>query len=427
MSIQQFAGFADADIQYNIHRFTPPVPHIKYSKLSPAKWSTSVLKSEVSSASTLENAEPGFDFTEEEMEKLKLWPAGVIPYYIDEFSFDKVFRDRIRTFLAETNRIAGLNFFELYRPPEDEKSRWVIFINRQGLLGCADHPFKNFTTVGVQKVVLGYDCLATGGELAEAVLALVGVPPQHNAPDRDEYINIVEKNIMPGKAYLFNILKNDEWLFHEVDYDFLSAGHYSLHKYTVNGMATIEPVREIKVTIGEGTGFSYNDIWKIRMLYNFISKKRLRSANVPECSKLFNLSSNFSNFEPESEDEVQPRKKPPKYLGLPDNTQGLLESPTGNSHSEEPVGSTPPSNIKSNKKASSEEDDSEGVEYNVNQNMPEINNSKEEFPKSNKMKQKVPVDPEKILELSDYKTEDENELKPADRKFTRPGGKQRIV
>lgn len=50
-----------------------------------------------------------------------------------------------------------------------------------------------------QQVILGYDCMTTGGELAEAVLAIAGVPPQHNSPDRDEYIQVLEKNIVPGK------------------------------------------------------------------------------------------------------------------------------------------------------------------------------------------------------------------------------------
>lgn len=49
-----------------------------------------------------------------------------------------------------------------------------------------------------QQVVLGYHCMSTEGELAEAVLAIAGVPAQHNAPDRDYYILIKEENIIPG-------------------------------------------------------------------------------------------------------------------------------------------------------------------------------------------------------------------------------------
>lgn len=50
----------------------------------------------------------------------------------------------------------------------------------------------------LQKVILGYNCLNTGEELAEVILLLVGVPPMHNSPDRDNYVTVVTKNILPG-------------------------------------------------------------------------------------------------------------------------------------------------------------------------------------------------------------------------------------
>lgn len=35
------------------------------------------------------NQEPGFDLTKEEIAKFKIWDRGVIPYFIDEYSFGK--------------------------------------------------------------------------------------------------------------------------------------------------------------------------------------------------------------------------------------------------------------------------------------------------------------------------------------------------
>lgn len=34
-----------------------------------------------------DDEDSGFDFTENEMVKFHIWPLGVIPYYIDDFSF----------------------------------------------------------------------------------------------------------------------------------------------------------------------------------------------------------------------------------------------------------------------------------------------------------------------------------------------------
>lgn len=61
-----------------------------------------------------------------------------------------------------------------------------------------------------QQVVLGYDCMATKGELAEAVMSILGVPAQHNAPNRDKYIKVNLDNIMLGTdcfSYCFIINK----------------------------------------------------------------------------------------------------------------------------------------------------------------------------------------------------------------------------
>ncbi|CAH0700813.1 unnamed protein product [Spodoptera exigua] len=99
----------------------------------------------------LNNDEPGFDLTEDEIDKFKIWRGGVIPYYIDVVSFsDKALRDQIRAVLVWINSRTALSFQELPAPPEDSDTRWVIFSNRRGQLGCSDHSTHNFTNKGVQ-------------------------------------------------------------------------------------------------------------------------------------------------------------------------------------------------------------------------------------------------------------------------------------
>ena len=68
-----------------------------------------------------------------------------------------------------------------------------------------------------------------------------------------EYININIRNILlfTDKLYLFEILKDNEWLFHDLSYDLESAGHYNIHQYTSNGAATITIVQK------EGVLFYY--------------------------------------------------------------------------------------------------------------------------------------------------------------------------
>lgn len=49
---------------------------------------------------------------------------------------------------------------------------------------------------------------------------------------------------------LFGVFPKDEWLFHNIEYDWHSAGHYFWHKYTSNGFAPIAP----KVCISRDLG-----------------------------------------------------------------------------------------------------------------------------------------------------------------------------
>lgn len=235
----------------------------------------------------------GLQLTPEQMQKFKIWKDGVIPYYIDTVSYsDKVFRDTIRNSLFKTNAATGLNFVELPTPPSKDEERWVFFVNRRGLLSCADHTVKDFTNNGVQQVVLGYDCVASKGELEEAVMSIAGVPAQHNAPNRDEYINVHMENIISNKSQLFEKVGSDEWPFQDLEYDFDSITHYDMHKYSANGHATIEIKDETKDMHPSKT-FSPIDIKKIKMLYNYVTKnKQLR---VPDCKKLYKPSGNIRN------------------------------------------------------------------------------------------------------------------------------------
>ncbi|XP_059059449.1 bone morphogenetic protein 1-like [Achroia grisella] len=346
------------------------------------------------SASNLQSPEPGFDLSEEEMIRLKIWSNGVVPYYIDNLSFDKVLRDRIRSYLEVISGLSGLHFLELPAPPEDKTTRWVFFINRRGQLSCGDNTIKEFTNTGVQKVVLGYDCLSTSGGMAEVILTLAGVPPQHNAPNRNEHITVVTENIIPEKKYLFEAVKDNEWLFHDLKYDFSSAGHYSFHKYTVNGSATIKPNLYVPTLIvGEGDGFSNLDILKIRMLYNYISKKQPNAARVPDCIKIFEPGTNFTSYQTNNDDYMEPRKKPNRFLGLSnDEKEADSNDDNKNNHNEF-------------NQQTHHDDDKENDEYNSNPNIED-----EELNQEIKLVHKKNHGSTKNIDilghLSDYNTDD---------------------
>ncbi|KAJ8726151.1 hypothetical protein PYW07_000849 [Mythimna separata] len=273
---------------------------------------TSLLKDTTAVLGNVEH-EPGLPLEDDEITRLKLWHKGIIPYYIDTVSYsDKILRDRIRLFLNTVNSLTMLRFVELPSPPEDEQTRYVFFVNRRAQLACFDHSTLEFTNHGVQQVHLGYDCLSSDGELAKAVLSIAGVPPQHNAPNRDQYIKINEENIMPDKKHLFEKVSLEDWVFDCESYDYQSASHYSNHQYSVNGRATIEvqPERALAGSnLGVNNKFTKTDIMKLRMLYNHIVKKE--DKQLPACRKLFRKGANFRE-DVSVEFVPVPLKRPPR-------------------------------------------------------------------------------------------------------------------
>ncbi|XP_047987896.1 uncharacterized protein LOC125227597 [Leguminivora glycinivorella] len=279
---------------------------------------------------------PSFNLSAAEKEKFKIWPDAKVPYFIDNLSYDKVLRDKIRGYLDHAHSRTNIDFHELFEPPTDENERWVFFVNRRGQLDCKDYSTKSFTNKGVQKVTVGYDCLKHGGHMAAIVLALLGVPPQHNSPDRDKFITIHEKNILPEKLIFFKKLNNDDWLFHDFPYDHISAGNYPSHKYTANGSPTVEirydtyekrhPFQVVHdiVNAEEPKDYSPLDIHKIASLYNDIifskDKKRLK---LEDCKALYKPGIGFVNKKLTTKKEIPERPKPVQYFSSPKKLQAL--------------------------------------------------------------------------------------------------------
>ncbi|XP_061706907.1 zinc metalloproteinase nas-8-like [Cydia pomonella] len=285
--------------------------------------SPSIIKKNIFSDQTKYDAKklaalPGFKLSSSDIVKFKIWPEAKIPFFIDEFSYDKVLQEKIRGYLENARTLTGLNFVELASPPDDENERWVFFINRRGQLDCKDYSTKSFTNSGVQKVIIGYDCLQNNGPMAAIVLALAGVPPQHNAPNRDQYINVSMESILPEKRGLFKRLDDKDWVFHDLDYDYYSVGHYPSHKYTANGYATMTAFTKKKVLYmrhDEKDTYSSIDIQKIRLLYNNILRNLPRKDMKLEiCKKLNQPHPSFPNMRLKSKSSIIEMTEPKKTL-----------------------------------------------------------------------------------------------------------------
>lgn len=99
--------------------------YLQYSNNPPVKWTTNVVREKVS-LTGLEGTEPGFNLTKEEIIKFKIWPQGIIPYYIDDFSFGKVFWFSMVTSIAAKNK-AQNNFRYLLIVNDILRSSFILY------------------------------------------------------------------------------------------------------------------------------------------------------------------------------------------------------------------------------------------------------------------------------------------------------------
>ncbi|KFP75238.1 Astacin-like metalloendopeptidase, partial [Apaloderma vittatum] len=116
----------------------------------------------------------------------------------------------------------------------------------------------------------------------------LGFLHEHSRSDRDEHVKIVWEYISPSDRSDFRKFENSNNL--DLPYDYSSVMHYGPYTFTnTTGKATIVPIPDESVPIGQRQGLSNLDVAKINKLYNCsrcstilsAASGTLRSANHP--------------------------------------------------------------------------------------------------------------------------------------------------
>ncbi|XP_069077873.1 embryonic protein UVS.2-like [Pleurodeles waltl] len=119
-------------------------------------------------------------------------------------------------------------------------------------------------TWGGQQVSLSGECMSKGIIQHELNHAL-GFYHEQNRSDRDNYVTIMTKNILPDDIDKFN-RENTNNL--GLEYDYSSVMHYGMYAYSnAFGQPTIVPKPNPNIPIGQRYGLSNLDVWKINTLY----------------------------------------------------------------------------------------------------------------------------------------------------------------
>lgn len=123
-----------------------------------------------------------------------------------------------------------------------------------------------------QAVSFTIPCLQKRGSILHELGHLIGFYHEHQRPDRDDYLEIVEENVQP--RYLPQFVKGTYKTYG--DYDFDSIMHYPLNYYAYENQTSmvLRPGVTLPegVVIGRGHALSGGDRRKANLMYACPSK-----------------------------------------------------------------------------------------------------------------------------------------------------------
>uniref|UniRef100_A0A8C4RY31 Metalloendopeptidase n=1 Tax=Erpetoichthys calabaricus TaxID=27687 RepID=A0A8C4RY31_ERPCA len=176
-----------------------------------------------------------------------------VPYTISSAFSMSTILDAMKTFASET----CVQFI----PQTNE----VDYVSIESDVGCYAYIGK---IGGAQTVSLDVNGCVYNGVIQHELNHALGFVHEHTRSDRDLYVEIIWEYI----SEVQNFEKQDTNNL-GTPYDYSSVMHYSNYAFTnVSGMATIVPIPDPTVPIGQRQGLSPIDIERINLLYTCNSK-----------------------------------------------------------------------------------------------------------------------------------------------------------
>ena len=128
-------------------------------------------------------------------------------------------------------------------------------------------------TSNEQRVSIGPSCFSFSSALHELGHA-IGFYHEHQRPDRDEYIDIIEDNLIPGRKILsqFSKISPDEVNLLGVGYDYNSIMHYKKNSFGLSNLDTIVAL-DPSIPVGEAHELSSMDILRANLFCGCSSKE----------------------------------------------------------------------------------------------------------------------------------------------------------
>ncbi|KAK2572505.1 Nematocyst expressed protein 6 [Acropora cervicornis] len=204
-----------------------------------------------------------------------LWPKAKVYFDFDK-GVDRIGRRRARAAMRHWQKHTCLKFKRVRNDPDNLGFIKFVF---EG--GCASRVGRGGNKM--QKLTIGSPSLRCKvGNIIHELGHAVGFFHEHSRPDRNKYVRVLKKNILPG--YERNFFRfGRKWIdSRDVPYDYGSIMHYNrafFSRFPVM-LDTLLPLRAVE--IGQRKALSRFDILQANLLYKCDGRKRLTDEEIEE-------------------------------------------------------------------------------------------------------------------------------------------------
>ncbi|XP_047525665.1 zinc metalloproteinase nas-4-like [Pieris napi] len=193
------------------------------------------------------------------------WPDNTVVWEFGEGEFGSIQQAAIEDAIEDIQNHTCVKF----RRREPEDTAYVKLTGGSG--GCYAHVGywkpRGEHTMNLARNIPGAGCFRHA-TIVHEWMHILGFLHMQSTYNRDNYVNIVTKNLMSGTEHNFDIYESDLISNLGIEYDYVSCLHYGPYAFSANGEATIVALKEHEGTMGQRQYITSKDWLRINRHYN---------------------------------------------------------------------------------------------------------------------------------------------------------------
>ncbi|KAM3966660.1 uncharacterized protein ACR2FA_012197 [Aphomia sociella] len=193
------------------------------------------------------------------------WPDNTVVWEFGDGEFGPQQQAAIEEGIRDIEERTCIKF--RYRQPGD-----TVFVRLTGLAGgCYAHvgywQSRGVHTMNLARNTPGVGCFRHA-TIVHEWMHILGFLHMQSTYNRDQYVRIVEENLIPGTEHNFDIYTSELVDNLNIEYDYVSCLHYGPFAFTNNGEPTIVALQEHEGDMGQRLYITDKDWLRVNRHYN---------------------------------------------------------------------------------------------------------------------------------------------------------------